>query len=431
MIHICYGLYDRDGHYSKFVGTSMTSVFENTGQRVTVHILHDNTLTVGNRDKFIYLAGKYGQRVEFYNVELLAADRIEKIKSYMPEWTKQSFSIGSIYRLIIHEIVRVNKIIYLDSDIIVRRDINSLWKFNIDDYPLAAIPECLNGMEPKKNFWLCNLGIVADGDYFNSGVLVLNIERLKRNEEVLRRGYEFISTRRECQLFDQDILNYCLAAAALKLPAEFNSFVRWERRQGSAVGSKIYHFIGTFLGEGLSFNLDDPFNRLYFDYFTKSPWFGLETLSNVSKAFDETSKAQRASTLNLIKVLGRKERAFFTEHHNIPALKALFEIGDHEMIVDASNSDALMKILNALRPTRGGVDARRYSSSSRAITSRSGISCSVNSSSRASTSSMQCRSSRTSSACRQSLTRSFAPCKTIRRQPRSSAQRERVGEVSA
>ena len=30
MIHICYGLHDRDGKYSKFVGMSMVSVFENT-----------------------------------------------------------------------------------------------------------------------------------------------------------------------------------------------------------------------------------------------------------------------------------------------------------------------------------------------------------------------------------------------------------------
>ena len=29
MIHVCYGLYDKDGRYSKFTGTSMLSMLEN------------------------------------------------------------------------------------------------------------------------------------------------------------------------------------------------------------------------------------------------------------------------------------------------------------------------------------------------------------------------------------------------------------------
>ena len=29
MIHVCFGLYDKDGRYSKFTGTTMLSMFEN------------------------------------------------------------------------------------------------------------------------------------------------------------------------------------------------------------------------------------------------------------------------------------------------------------------------------------------------------------------------------------------------------------------
>lgn len=29
MIHVCFGLYDKNGTYSKFTGTSMLSIFEN------------------------------------------------------------------------------------------------------------------------------------------------------------------------------------------------------------------------------------------------------------------------------------------------------------------------------------------------------------------------------------------------------------------
>ena len=75
MIHVCFGLYDKTGRYSKFTGTAMLSLFENTSADVTVHILHDDTLTQDNREKFIYLAGRYNQAVKFYNVEELCPTR--------------------------------------------------------------------------------------------------------------------------------------------------------------------------------------------------------------------------------------------------------------------------------------------------------------------------------------------------------------------
>ena len=208
-------------------------------------------------------------------------------------------------------------------------------------------------MEPKKNFWLCRLGFVADENYFNSGVLLININALKSSENIFYNACDFVRKYPDCRLFDQDVLNHCFSSRALKLPAEFNSFIRWERHQKRGVENKMYHFVGTFLGDGLNFDLNDPFNKLYFSYFAKTPWFGLETLDNISKALEEVNKTQRASTLNMIRLLGKRDRAFFTEHNNIPAVKALFEVDDKELVIDASNSDALMKALIALNHPAG------------------------------------------------------------------------------
>ena len=130
MIHVCYGLYDRDGHYSKFVGTSMLSIFENTTADVTVHILHDNTLTADNYGKFNYIAGRYGQQVKFYNLEINYAQNIEDIKKNMPSLLNSRYSIASMYRLFIPKLFdsTINKIIYFDADTIVNIDIEELWK---------------------------------------------------------------------------------------------------------------------------------------------------------------------------------------------------------------------------------------------------------------------------------------------------------------
>ena len=72
MIDICYGLYDRNGRYSKFVGTSMVSIFENTSEKITIHILHDNTLTEDNLSylnehfQYIFGAGGFTQYCQYF-----------------------------------------------------------------------------------------------------------------------------------------------------------------------------------------------------------------------------------------------------------------------------------------------------------------------------------------------------------------------------
>ena len=353
MIHICYGLYDRDGHYSKFVGTSMASVFENTTERITVHILHDNTLTVDNRDKFVYLTGQYNQHVEFYNVETLAAERIKEFKDKLIKGSDYRYSIASLYRLFISNIIsESNKIIYLDADIIVNRDIKDLWNINLNELPLAAMPEFACGVKFVKDKYLITSNTVVGEDYINSGVLLLNLKSLREHEnDIWDEGCSFVISHPECKYFDQDILNYCFSKNYVKLTPDFNRFVDIERiyHKPCSVKPHIYHF----LSKSFNANLDDCFNQLYFSYFVKTPWFNINVFKGMFKAFEDIRKNQQKTMLSMIRLLVKRDRAFFTKQKNIPAIKALFEVTDNELIIDASNSDALMKLIKTLRLPEG------------------------------------------------------------------------------
>jgi len=107
MIHICYGLYDKIGNYTKFVGTSMTSILDNKSQAplyICFHILHDNTLTAENRDKLNYLVGRYSQQIKFYNVEKLLPEKISALKKYFSEIENTRFTIGALFRMLIPDL---------------------------------------------------------------------------------------------------------------------------------------------------------------------------------------------------------------------------------------------------------------------------------------------------------------------------------------
>ena len=350
MIHICYGLYDSDGRYSKFVGTSILSIFENTNKDVTIHILHDNSLTEDNRDKFNYLVGHYDQQIKFYNVEIIAADKISEWKSRIPAIEQSKFSIASIYRLLILDILsnNIGKIIYLDADTLVNRNIDDLWTIELKNQPLAAFPEFDCGLTYTVDKYLINNGLVKTENYFNSGVMLINLEYWRQHKTLIEEGYKFIQTHPECIFFDQDLLNYCFSENYIKLSIDFNRYVDVERllNRADTVKRSIYHY----LSSSLEVNMSDILNRLYFEYFVKTPWFNFKFLENTFKVFHEMYDEKQLLLILATKLMAEKSRAFFMEKHNIPIIKSVFDIKEDEEIIDADPiPKSVEKLINSMR----------------------------------------------------------------------------------
>ncbi|MBE8953799.1 MAG: glycosyltransferase family 8 protein [Quinella sp. 1Q7] len=357
MIHVCFALYDKTGRYSKFTGTAMTSIFENTASEVTVHILHDNTLTADNRDKFSYIAGQYNQRVKFYNVETLCADKLAEIKRTVPAISKSNYTIATFYRLFIPKIFPpdVDKIIYLDSDLIINLDIRELWRIELGDKILGVVPEILNGCDTENFFPICRDGLVKADDYFNAGVLLMNLELLRANEDFICRAIKFVSENpRFAAYLDQDILNLCFSTQTLKLPVKFNTFVRDVRRRNEkTIARKIYHYLSGAYGQGLLLDTGDAFNRLWMSYFVRTPFFDADTIGKLYAGFRNIHVGFKNSLAQVSEMISGKTRAFFVASVNVDAARQIFYIRPDEEIIAADNQASLQNLLNTMNASRG------------------------------------------------------------------------------
>ena len=171
-------------------------------------------MTQDNRDKFSYIAGRYGQIIKFYNVEKICAKEIEKISKLFANYKYLVwYSIGAIYRILSAQILSedIEKIIYFDSDIIINLDINEMWQIPLGDKPLAAIASIENGSDPK-TLILCKKGLIKPEDIFNSGVMILNLKRIRNSEqENIWAGINWLLENSDAMHFDNDILNYSFA----------------------------------------------------------------------------------------------------------------------------------------------------------------------------------------------------------------------------
>ena len=358
MIHVCFGLHDKTGRYSKFTGTAMLSLFENTSADVTVHILHDNTLTQDNREKFIYLAGRYNQRVKFYNVEELCPDKISEMIKLIPYAKTSRLSVAALYRLLIPQIfpADIDKCIYLDSDIIVNLDIKELWQIELDDKLLAAVPETLNNGEVTKSYSLCADGIVKCEDYFNSGVVLINLNRLRREENKITDGLLFRARNPRYQDYcDQNVLNYCFSTQALKLPINFNRFVIFARHyKETTQKGMIYHYVGSSLpGWGMNFDLNDPFSKIWMNYFVKSPWFNIETPINLYETFKNLYQhLQPEAMINLSAAMSGKTRTFILFEKDLDTLLKNFFVKNDEEIILVEKGFPVQKMIGIMNASR-------------------------------------------------------------------------------
>ncbi|MBR1420003.1 MAG: hypothetical protein IJ575_02950 [Selenomonadaceae bacterium] len=182
MIHVCYGLRDESGKYSKYAGTSIQSLLDNTQEEVTIHILHDSTLSNENRRKLSIIAYQHDQEIRFYDVDEFVPELIADANRRIPKILNSRFTIGAFYRTMIPEVLDVDKVIYIDGDIVVNLNINDLWKIDFDGKPLAAIPEYVTGLSVQtamRIFNSCKSGVVDPQDYFNSGVLFMDLDQIR------------------------------------------------------------------------------------------------------------------------------------------------------------------------------------------------------------------------------------------------------------
>jgi lipopolysaccharide biosynthesis glycosyltransferase len=136
--------------------------------------------------------------------------------------------------------IHVSRVIYLDADMLVRRDLGDLWDEAQGDHALLAAPDiaapCLDAAAALPRFEQCRehlaahtpimnyreLGLPGDAPYFNGGLLVANIERWRR-ENLSQRMLNCLREHRQHVLWwDQYALNVVLAGKWRALDPRWN-----------------------------------------------------------------------------------------------------------------------------------------------------------------------------------------------------------------
>lgn len=333
IIHIGFGLHDKDGHYSVWVGTVMQSILEHTDSRICFHILHDETLSIDNKYKLEKVARSGSSIIEFHKID---ENDFSVVKNQMSR-----FTIGTMFRCSLPELLpNLNRIIYLDADLFVNRDIKELWDVDICEYCLAGVAD--EGVDIHNYPKILNKypGIKKES-YFNAGVLYMNLKKLREFGNLKKLVVDFLVENPEAGLPDQDALNVIFHNKVLYLDGSWNQFVFMHRKDNvEKLDKAIFHYAAALLMLYSHSQLD----KEYFRTICRTPWIDYEMNHQFEQCFDRMNDRvyQYQNMLCLLSDSDVKHVFYGEENKKLKTLYSRIHLkdGDYRVLEHAKNMES-------------------------------------------------------------------------------------------
>ncbi len=203
-----------DIKYAPYYGVMLTSLFENNKEsQFDIYLLTDNSWTKKATKKFEKLCANHNSRFFMRVID----DETMKVCPLNPH---NHISRSTYYRLMAATLLpdTIDKILYLDGDMVVRGEIRDLWNYDLHGKAIAGVADSLHYDDETYS----RLGFDKKYGYFNAGVELINL-KYWREKQVSRLAISFIESHQDnLPLMDQDTINAVLADVKAFLPICYN-----------------------------------------------------------------------------------------------------------------------------------------------------------------------------------------------------------------
>lgn len=206
---------------------------------VVVHLVSDAALSPANRAALRALVETSGATWQEHEVP---AQVVDKLPAH-PRYPKSAW-----FRILFADVLPQPRILYLDCDLVVTGSLLPLWRMPLQGKVLAAATD---GMWPHStdyfHRYIFELGLTEARQYFNTGVMVLDLDRL-RAEGWPEKLMDFVVHQRgPMPCADQDAMNAMLRDRWLPIGARWNLMppllMSWQQGVESLSRREILHAV--------------------------------------------------------------------------------------------------------------------------------------------------------------------------------------------
>ena len=265
-INICLSF---DEKYAQHAAVTMVSLMKNCSRNIHFHIIDSEPSGITeSRSKIVKLVEMYGAKISFRTIDL-------SVFKGFPIWKPMQDSPNKYvpyYRLCLADLLpEIERIIYLDTDIVVQGDIAKLYDLEFAKDQFIAGVNDMDSEELKEK--------ISTSAYINSGVILFDLATIRRIKlNVVEESIKILQNFREriSLNIDQDLINIIFNDHIRLLDISWNAQSVGTPRgfklgyDDKSIEKNIIHFIASH--KPWMFNCKSGYQHLYFRYLSYTPW---------------------------------------------------------------------------------------------------------------------------------------------------------------
>ena len=225
LIHISYSL-DNKETFPTLV--SMTSGLENNNFKenlIVYHLLFSFDYNTSNIDIFESLKENYEVKINYYI--------IPQIFNNLRKWTDGTDCV--YYKIMLPLMFPdLKRIIYLDSDTLIKKDIWEMYNYPFNDNCILGHPFFTPEAVDRFN--------INATHYINGGCLLLNIEKIRKDKKDVELLHFTIKKNNNLRFREQDSINYILYPKIGFLPLKYGMYMIPTKKKFKHLATKHIRF---------------------------------------------------------------------------------------------------------------------------------------------------------------------------------------------
>lgn len=192
-MNICFVI---NKNYIGELKVALKSLFETNSKDINIYLLENDLLEFDEADLKRYV-NSYNGRIEF----------VKMSDDYFKGLPKMGYdsSYTAYFKIMIpYVLAKLDKVLYLDCDLLVRKDLSSLYNRDTHNFISASLDIKMNKNKKEHIKSICE----CDCKYFNSGVILFDF-KYKDNIVPQSEMIDYILNNKDViKYHDQDILNH-------------------------------------------------------------------------------------------------------------------------------------------------------------------------------------------------------------------------------
>lgn len=265
--------FDR-GYAAPAAALIRSCLLRHRGEELRFELIHDGSLSAEDLRHFEAMSKVEGAEIGFHMVDEHRLGGLPRVDRFGPiVWA----------RIFLPELLGEHaRAIYLDCDILVFSPLRQLWSSGLAGCALGAVA---NVVEPGAREHVRRLGVSYPGGFFNSGVLLMDLERMRAECSTGNLSRFLIDYGDRLVWPDQDALNVIFAGGWLPLHPRWNaqnSFWSWRGWAAEVFdpgeladairNPAVRHFEGPSVAKPWHYLCPAPHKEHYRELVAQTPW---------------------------------------------------------------------------------------------------------------------------------------------------------------